>query len=300
MPTNLRNLGREVLGPIRYQRLSKLKAAVEYRLFAGPFVRLVSLLPKRQYVQVRENLKRIERLDYPSGDLKLHVETLEHVGRLRSCAKEPGTVRWIETHVQPGDVFYDIGANVGAYTLVAFRHTLGQSSIVAFEPAFATFATLCENLAINQCGETVIPLNVALTEQTGVLTFNFSDTTSGAALHAVGDPISQDGEAFKPVYAQPVLAYRLDDLIVQMGLPSPNHIKIDVDGAEPSILRGAEKTLRSGAVRSLLIEANDTLPSRDEIVMIMTDYGFKVTERINALTMTEFSYYLFERSNPVS
>lgn len=300
MSTNLRNLGREVLGPTGYQRLSKLKAAVQYGLFAGPFVRLVSMLPKRQYVQVRENLKRIERLDYPSGDVKLSVETLEHVGRLRSCAKEPGTVRWIEQHVQPGDVFYDIGANVGAYTLVAFRHTRGQSSIVAFEPAFATFATLCENLAINNCGETVIPLNVALTEETGVLAFNFSDTTSGAALHAVGQAISQDGESFKPVYVQPVLAYRLDDLIEQMGLPSPNHIKIDVDGAEPSILRGAEKTLRHRDVRSLLIEANDTLPSRDEIVMIMTDYGYKVTERINALTMTEFSYYLFERAHPES
>ena len=53
-------------------------------------------------------------------------------------------------------------------------------------------------------------------------------------------------------------------------------------------------------MRSLLIEANDTLPSRDEIVMIMTDYGYKVTERINALTMTEFSYYLFERSHSAS
>jgi len=85
-----------------------------------------------------------------------------------------------------------------------------------------------------------------------------------------------------------------------MGLPSPNHIKIDVDGVEPSILRGAEKTLRSGGVRSLLIEANDTLPSRDEIVRIMRDYGYSVSEQINALTMTEFSYYLFERSHPAS
>jgi FkbM family methyltransferase len=297
MPRNLRAFGRQLLGPTRYQRLSQLKAAAQYGLFAVPFVRLVSLLPKRQFVQVRENLKRIERLDYRSGDLKLKVETLEHVGRLRSCAKEPGTVRWIESHVKPGDVFYDIGANVGAYTLVAFRHTHGRRSIVAFEPAFATFATLCENLAINQCGETVIPLNVALTERTGVLTFNFSDTTSGAALHAVGDPISQDGESFRPVYVQPVLAYRLDDLIEQMDLPAPNHIKIDVDGAEPSILRGAEKTLRTGSVRSLLIEANDTLPSRDEIVRIMGDYGYSVRERINALTMTEFSYYLFEPSH---
>jgi len=138
---------------------------------------------------------------------------------------------------------------------------------------------------------------VALTERTGILTFNFSDTTSGAALHAVGDPISQDGEAFRPVYVQPVLAYRLDDLIEQMDLPAPNHIKIDVDGAEPSILRGAKRTLLSGSVRSLLIEANDTLSSRDEIVSIMSDYGYVVSERINALTMTEFSYYLFERSH---
>src|SRR5687768_15230226 len=156
-PSFVRNLARHVLGAAQYQRLARLKASLQYHLGARPFVRLVSMLPNRQFVQVRQNLKLIQRLDYLPADLKVSVDTTEHLGRLRSCAKEPGTVRWIESHLKPGEVFYDIGANIGAYTLVAFGHTRGKSRIVAFEPGFATFATLCENLALNGSGETVTP-----------------------------------------------------------------------------------------------------------------------------------------------
>jgi hypothetical protein len=68
--------------------------------------------------------------------------------------------------------------------------------------------------------------------------------------------MADDGE---DVYPQPVLTYRLDDLVAFCRLPLPNHIKLDVDGGELALLRGASHTLRTPQLRSILIEVSTAL-----------------------------------------
>jgi len=79
----------------------------------------------------------------------------------------------------------------------------------------------------------------------------------------------------------PTLSYRLDDLVRQFGLPMPNHIKIDVDGAEYQILEGAHKILAHPELSSVLLEINEKRGVADEIVGLLEKNRFVLHSRRN-------------------
>ncbi len=215
----------------------------------------VRTLPPRWRAAVREHAVVVRPLDYAGTPIVLGIDSLfEYDVRLRSCGKEPGTVRWIEEWIKDGDVLYDIGANVGAYALIAAKIRPGKVTVYAFEPSFANYGELCRNVALNACEGTVVPLPVVLSDETVLGSFNHRSFVAGAAMHRFGAAIDPEGHAFQPLYKQPVLSYRLDDLIAAFGMPVPQHIKIDVDGLEPNVLAGAERTLRDPGVRTVLVE----------------------------------------------
>jgi FkbM family methyltransferase len=254
----LKRLVRSTISVDHYEALAKLKR-VDLRF--DPILLLldaamrVGKIPPLKALALRRKLRQVERMDYARSEIKLQIESeFEHEIRLKSCAKEADTVEWIETLIRPGDVLFDVGANVGAYSLVAGKYFHGGVKVYAFEPAFLNFAQLCRNIALNGCGGSVIPLGVALSDSTRLGEFNYHDLEFGGSLHTLGAPIDHMGVAFEPVFRQPVMSYRMDDLIEQFQLPAPNHIKLDVDGIELAILAGAARTLASGSVRSVLVE----------------------------------------------
>src|SRR5262245_36848220 len=72
-------------------------------------------LPDEYLLQIKNTIEIKRRMDYEPHDIYLNIDSsTEFETRLHSCAKEPDTVEWIES-MKPGDTFYDIGANVGAY-----------------------------------------------------------------------------------------------------------------------------------------------------------------------------------------
>jgi FkbM family methyltransferase len=216
-------------------------------------------------------------MDYSKADIFIDVaSSLEAEVRANSCVKEPETVAWIEHDLRPGDVLWDIGANIGAYSLVAAKCHGGKVKICAFEPSFLNFAQLCRNIALNDCGEVIFPLNIALSEKTCVGHFNHQNLVSGGALHAFGEALDYKHEAFRPVLRQDLLSFSVDDLIRIFSLPSPDHIKLDVDGLEMAIMNGAEQTLVGKKVRTILVELGD----RDEqLIAFFKRHGFAVREK---------------------
>ena len=216
-------------------------------------------------------------MDYDHRDIFLNVDSdFEYRVRLHSCKKEPETVEWIETFFREGDVLYDVGANVGAYSLVASKFFGGKVQVYAFEPSFLNFPQLCKNLMLNQCQESIVPLQVALSDKTTIETFNYYNLFPGGAVHALGEAIDHNGDAFTPMSKQPVLTYRTDDFIKQFDIPSPNHIKIDVDGTEFSVLKGMDETLENKSVRSMLLELSEGRGHGSEIFQLLSNKGFKV------------------------
>lgn len=215
------------------------------------------------------------RLDYEPRDVFMRLDSPHAVRRTRSCEKEPWTVSWIERHVGPGDVLFDVGANVGPYALVAATAGEGRR-VVALEPSAITFATLCANAVLNDVGDVLIALQIALGEETTLTTLALRDLASGSAFHVLGGG-SVRHPPFEPMWSQPVLSFRLDDLLAQFALPFPSHLKIDVDGHELAVLLGAPRTLDDPRVRTVLIEIEES--NADEVTETLTGHGFSLDAR---------------------
>ena len=245
--------------------LAAVSAAVEGAL---------ALLPSRIRAIVADRAPMVRAMDYAGARILLHVDSeLEYRVRLRSASKEPETVRWIERHFRDGDVFYDIGANVGAYSLIAAKRFPNLRG-VAFEPSALNFGQLVRNIAVNGCGEQITPLAIALGDATRMETFNYQNLTRGGALHTIGEAVAENGRPFTPALRQQVRIESLDDVVRTYGLPAPSHLKLDVDGAEPLILEGARHTLQGPALRTVLVETS--VQARPAITAALQAAGFSV------------------------
>jgi FkbM family methyltransferase len=233
-------------------------------------------LSDKTLLELKNGINLTRKMDYARADIFLHVDSMiEQEARLRSCEKEPDTVQWIEDSMRPGDVFYDVGANVGAYSLVAAKCFAGAVKVYAFEPAFLNFTQLCRNLALNNCQDSIFPLSVALSDQTTIGDFNYHDLVPGGSLHTFGAAVDYTGQVFTPVFKQTMLSYRIDDLIDQFKIPKPTHIKIDVDGIEKAVLEGAPNTLLDASLRSVIVELEAGQGER-EITELLVGSGFKL------------------------
>jgi FkbM family methyltransferase len=240
------------------------------------------------------------RLDYPGADIRIGASTRWQELRRRAVAKEPWTVHWIEQFVGPGDVVYDVGANVGSYSLIAACRSQQPAQVVAVEPGYANFAALCENIIRNRVTDVITPLPVCLAARTELLEFDYRDLEAGAAIHALverGTP----PEGFEPAYRQPALAFSLDDLLARFDLPAPNHVKLDVDGSERDVLAGATQTLSAPTMRTLMIELDDREVS--EVLSLLDGLDFVLKgrwRRRKGGVPVENSYGLFERREAVA
>ena len=168
--------------------------------------------------------------------------------------KEPDTLDWIDTWFQPGETIYDVGANIGQYSLYAARKLNGRARVLAFEPEALNQAKLNRNILLNDLGEVVTAYPIAVSDRTAIEHFYSKTFAPGAALHALGEPVTQGAVAFAPQNRQGTMAVSLDDLTGRFCLPFPNHVKIDVDGIEDKIVAGAPRTLEDARLKTVLIE----------------------------------------------
>jgi FkbM family methyltransferase len=205
-------------------------------------------------------------LDYEPASIEVRAHSTIERKRAQAARKEPWTVAWIES-LEAGSVLWDVGANIGAYSLVAALRPQGALRVVAIEPSAATYASLCENVVANRTTAQIMPLLALLGERTGLATVGLSDMSAGTAFHRGRD--AAEGDRFDPVFEQPVLMFAVDDLVQRFSLPAPRYMKIDVDGAEAHVLRGARGTLAD--VTSALVEIDDE--QRDEVDSLMADAG---------------------------
>jgi FkbM family methyltransferase len=212
-------------------------------------------------------------LDYPAANIRLVATSdAERQIRARACHKEPWTVRWIETELGAGCVFYDIGANVGAYALIAAMQPT-PPTVFAFEPGFRTFSSLCDNVHLNGCAATITPVPLALARQSGLRRFRFKTLDAGQSRHRLAPAPDQRWKGL----TQHVPVVSLDDLVTLCALPLPTHLKLDVDGAELEVLEGATATLAHSTLESLLVEIDEDL--WEPVLTLLDTAGFTLREQ---------------------
>lgn len=210
--------------------------------------------------------------------------------------KEPETINWIDTF-KKGEVFFDIGANIGLYSIYAAKKGV---NVVAFEPESQNYALLNKNVYLNKCDDTVICLNIALSDRNYLDYLYIPVFQEGGALNCFGETIDWEYKKFNPDYRQGVVSYSLDSFLSQHLTYFPTHIKIDVDGIEPKIIKGAEKTLKDSRLRSLSIEINEALSDHMGVVDMVKAKGFSLLHKKHAEMIEESKFsncfnYLFIR-----
>jgi FkbM family methyltransferase len=191
---------------------------------------------------------------------------------------DPHTLAWLNDQMQPGDVFYDVGAGIGAYAMIAA--TQRGALALAFEPGFATFARLCDNLLLNGCYRSVVPLPTALSDKTGLFELRYAQAP-GEHEHALASRRWRSvADGIESRYAQPICAEPLDDVVTRFGLPAPHVLRISVRDGADRILRGAVRILRQRQLRTVLVSVRE-----------LGDVPFVV----EAMTGTDFVHTVLEK-----
>ncbi|MCW2969034.1 MAG: FkbM family methyltransferase [Solirubrobacterales bacterium] len=174
--------------------------------------------------------------------------------------------------LRPGDVVYDVGANIGWYSLLAARVVGPAGRVLAFEPSLENALFAQQNAAVNGLDNiTVVP--AALTDRDGWMTFLQGGSVEGRLEKddsaAQAERRASRNMRFEGRTQVPVTT--LDSWLAQTGEPPPSVVKIDVEGAEVGVLRGMEQTLR-GAGPTLIIELHGT---RDEVADQLDHSGYE-------------------------
>lgn len=200
---------------------------------------------------------------------KLNLKSGGHIHALRNQQREAPVIDDLIQNCEPGDVFYDVGANIGTYSCLV-GNSRPEATIIAFEPNKEFRTALEKNLELNSIDALV--QDVALSDTDGDVKYqidwlNRIDPSERSDI--------QDGQL------RTVKQQQGDALIDSGEVPSPDIVKIDVDGGEFKIVQGLKETLSGGNCRLLYIEVH---PHR------LPDYGHAVADLEEELT--ELGYTL--------
>lgn len=178
--------------------------------------------------------------------LLLEVTPSEVVGKpiAHYGVYEYAVTRLLRSYLQPGDVFVDVGANIGYYSTIAANIVGGSGRVFAFEPSDRIRARLLRNVALNEFTQVEVR-SEAVSNRSG--TVNLVEPESG----------KNDGLAFVDRSGSTgvsVAAIRLDDL-PELAQRVPALLKVDVEGGEPEVFAGAKSLLTRRDAPSILFES---------------------------------------------
>ena len=162
------------------------------------------------------------------------------------------------------DLFIDIGANVGSYTILACS-AVGTRG-VAFEPVPSTYKRLVENMRLNHLEEKVKCINEGVGAMQGTIEFTSDGDTTNHAL-ALGEQYDKK------------VTVEVTSLDTALHGDEPSLIKIDVEGFETPVLDGAQETLKSRTLNAVIMELNGSGArygfDESKIIDLMFSYGFR-------------------------
>ena len=173
-------------------------------------------------------------------------------------------------YLQEDDLFFDIGANVGVYTVLASK--IKKARTVSIEPLPRTYERLSDNIAINRLNN-VVSKNIGLSHEQSKLYFTTDmDTMNGVATLIDSSTKEIDVDT-------------LDNLYIEYG--APKVIKIDVEGYETNVLKGGKKLLENENLEVIILELNGN----------GRKYGFDDDSIHNSLNQLGFNSFTYNPSD---
>ena len=191
---------------------------INYQSILGKILRLpLRLIPKRMILPILQGRLRGKKWIVGAGEHGYWLGSYEMNKRLA-----------FEREIQPGSVVYDVGANVGYFSLLASELTGKEGQVYSFEPLPRNIKFLMKHKSLNNLNNIEV-IEAAVSFQSGEALFDLGASSAMGHLSEVG--------------GLRVRMVSLDDLVSEGELQPPEYIKIDVEGAEYDVLRGAEKII---------------------------------------------------------
>lgn len=221
----------------------------------------------KRFWALRRGKVKITVLGY---NLKFRTESNFEYYRVRTFNAEPEVLKYLKDFLTAGDIFYDIGANIGTYSVLASKLVGKKGRVYAFEPEVKNFHHLCSNKFFNNSNN-LIPLCLAISNENRLSHFKLDSQEVGRGGHC----LSESGEFTIPCFS-------LDSLQQNLKIPRPNHIKIDIEGQEEKALEGMKSILQSPELKTIIIEAHYTKPELEGNVELSPEEKRKKIERIDS------------------
>jgi FkbM family methyltransferase len=196
---------------------------------------------------------------------------------------ETTEIEFVRQSLQPGNVFLDVGANAGAYTIIAAKEVGTTGHVYAFEPGVRELSLLRHNIAINNLTNVTV-IEKAVSNYKGTTKFAISQDGAMNSLAETNHPQQKIAEW------QTVEIISLDDFVEDFGVQKLDFIKIDVEGAEHLVFEGAKNLLLNTKKINILFEASDLNAS---------GFGYSVKDFIQKIINSGLSVYYFDKKGNI-
>jgi FkbM family methyltransferase len=184
---------------------------------------------------------------------RLDLRYRSQLAIIKTWPPEPAEIGFVLEHLQPGDVFFDLGSNWGLYTAVAATIVGEDGLVVAVELNPEPFARLLR-LVHTSALTNVLAFNVALSDvsgdRAGIVKPWYRNDTASFLSKATSDQTDA------------ITTRTLDKLWKQVGSPQVRMVKLDVEGFEPVVIRGGISFLTNGVTDFALVEVSDWAETR--------------------------------------
>ena len=219
---------------------------------------------------------KIDTLNFHNKDIQFYVSNKTTTARVKKIwKKEPITIEWMNG-IKKDEVVIDIGANIGMYTLMS---GVGREAIVyGFEPEASNYHLLVKNIKLNSMHNRIKTYCAGVLDYDGFSDLNIDDEvddTLGGSNYSVDEEVGFDLKPMKVGYKQGINVITLDSFCRKMNI-KPDHIKIDVDGLEHRVIKGAVESILQA--KTIIIELNTNLKEHIELVSFIKSFGFKLDE----------------------
>lgn len=232
------------------------------------------LIPLKEFIET-SSYKKIKVLDkqinffIPNKLIEWRVDTF--------FVNEPETLDWIDNFKKNKEIiFWDIGANIGLYSIYnALKNN--NSTTISFEPSTSNLRTLSRNIYINNLQKKIKIFTLPLNQKDNVfLKMKEESFKEGGALNSFGSEFNFEGKNFTSNMNYELFGTSINFLLDNKLLEIPDYIKIDVDGIEHLILKGADNHLKNKKIKSILVEINEKFEEQfNAILKIMRENEFK-------------------------
>ncbi len=229
--------------------------------------------PKKELPNYILNKKYFVRDDKKNILFSLRLMGGAILGRgITFYTKEPETVDWIK-NFNKDSIFFDIGANIGIYSLFAAK--LNHKTI-SFEPESHNFAALNININDNNFEKKIISYPISLDEKMKISQLNIFKFRFGGSGHSFDRLLNSQGKEFDTSHTQGSISVTLDKFSEETNI-YPDYIKVDVDGNELRVINGMKNLLSSKKIKSILIELDRTYSEHLEVIDVLKSFNYNLS-----------------------